>query len=542
MSAACSSPVVGYESLGGFNPLFQTYLNNFEQVRSFFSANPSSLAEIEHLAKDVLAVPRDRETLVRVLEQQNAQWGAPAAVFDALQDLRDPNTVAVVTGQQVGLFLGPLYTLHKAMSALRLAESLRARTGRKTVAVFWLHSEDHDFAEVDHAVFPSAERPQTVRYQPAVKGGPVGRMVIEADIVRVLNEVERMVHLLPFGTRLMRHLRNTWVQGRTFVDAFALSLRYVLPEAPLVFINPDHPALKTTLSPLFERSVTQRDALLEGLERDTGRLSNAGFTPLLRFNPISLFYMPDGRRDVISPHVDGLYRAGHATWTEAELLSEIRQHPDRFSPNVVTRPLAQDILLPTIAYVGGPGEIAYFAQLKSAYTWAGLPMPVLYPRASVTLVDSRSCKVMERSGLEVSQLRETDPERVFHRVFLGMKGNGKRDTERVRLEIHRLLGELGVHASTAFPSLLQSLAAAQVKIDRALDRFDGAWSRAEKRSHSDVRDGILHAWQWIYPDGILQERGLSVAALLARTGRESIPNLLRALSLAPWEGHQVLLW
>jgi len=542
MATSCTSTTVGYPTLPGFNRFFQTYLSDYEQVGSFFAGNPALHADLDHAAQRAADFPRDRDALVQVLERQNAQWGASVQVLDALQDLREPGTVAVVTGQQLGLFLGPLYTLHKALSALRLAEEIRVRSSRKAVAVFWLHGEDHDFAEVDHAIFPSTDRPATVRYAPQKRGGAVGRMVLELDIERVLEETEALVAALPYGAELISHLRDTWVPGRTMVDAFALTLRHLLPQAPLVFLNPDDVALKRLLAPLFAKLVTDRSSLYDALERDTTRLSTSGYTPPLRVNPLSLFYMHEDRRDVISPQGRDAFRAGNTVWTHTELLDEIGRHPERFSPNVVTRPLAQDTLLPTVAYVGGPGEIAYFAQLKSAYAWAGVPMPILYPRASLTLLDARSCRALDRSGMKWQEVQDTDPERVFHHAFLSMQNDGAEGVARVRMETQHILASLLDANVVSSETLLRTLASTQVRIDRELARLASAIQRADKRRLSDMREGLLHAWQHLFPNGIAQERGLSVAALLAKSGFQGMRKLYSDISLAPWEGHQVVQW
>lgn len=539
MSTSCST-TVGYSALPGFNRIFQTYLSDFDRVGSFFAGNPSRFADLERAAQRASAYPRDREALVRVLERQNAHWGAPVEVFDALQDLRHPNTVAVVTGQQTGLFLGPLYTLHKALTALRLAEDFTLRTKRKAVAVFWLHGEDHDFAEMDHAVFPSAERPVTVRYQSQAKGGPVGRMVIEDDILRILRDTEALVSGLPYGNEIMVHLRETWIPGRTFVDAFALTLRHLLPEAPLIFLNPDDPDLKALLAPLFTRVVTERTSLFDALTHDSDRLSAQGYTPTVRFNPLSLFHLKEGRRDVISPDGRDGFHAGGQAWTHTELLDALQHHPETFSPNVVTRPLAQDTLLPTMAYVGGPGEIAYFAQLKSAYAWAGIPMPIVFPRASLTLVDSRSCRALNRADMRLEDLNETDPERIVHRAFLAQGHEKEPHITRIRDAVQRLLGEMASPEWQLSQGSLQTLSSAQVRIDRELERLSAALLRAEKRKHQDLRAGLLHAWQHLFPHGLLQERGLGVLALVARTGSGSINALSDLVSLSPWAGHQVV--
>jgi len=524
------------EDLDAFPDLFVDYCTRFERVADFYAGDWRDAQARQHAADRAASRPSDRAVLADVLADQNAAWDADAATMRNVDALRDPEAVAVVTGQQVGLFTGPLYTIYKTITTLRLADRLAEETGRRVVPVFWVEGEDHDVAEIAHAALLRRNDLVDLRYDdPTPEGdnaGAVGRWTLGGDaLTGVLSQLDDLLPPSDFKPTVMRHVRTAYAPGTCFEDAFATLLLSLFEGSGLVAINPDDARLKALVRPLFRRDLTDSAAAVARIDAASDALQDAGYHAQVRARPTNLFWLEEGGRYAIDRTEDGAFTLRHddRTFTEAELLDTLDAAPERFSPNVVLRPLMQDALLPTTAYVAGPGEVSYFAQYRGVYDWAGLDMPLIHPRASASLVEGKVQKVLDKYDLALCAF-DGNPDRLFQEVVVEAMDVDVDAVFGVALrEMHQALNALKPQVEAVDPTLGSATEAARASVASAMDELKHKVVRAEKRKHDEIRAQLDKAYANLRPGGTLQERAVNVLYFLNKYGLDLLDDLRAAL-------------
>lgn len=360
---------------------------------------------------DLLRARRyDRSTVAAVLEEQNRSLGADAAALAAAARLRDPRSLVVVGGQQAGLFGGPLYTLHKALTVLALARDLERDLAGPVVPVFWIASDDHDLAEVARAWLTDAEgRLREIALAGHLAAAarnrhPVSRVPLGPDITAALEAVAEVLTPAPFGAEVVAALRSAWRPSSSFAAAFGKWMHRLLAGTGLVTVDPADARLKRIGAPLFAREIAEPGIVGRAVAEQTARLAAAGYPAQIdvRDGMLTLFLHAPGRTAIESSGA-GLRLSDGRPLAPGELAGLLDRQPERFSPNAALRPLFQDTLFPTVAMVLGPAELAYCAQLPLAYERLGVPMPVLFPRSSLTLLEPRVARLMAARGLALGE-------------------------------------------------------------------------------------------------------------------------------------------
>ena len=533
----------------GASALFRAYLEGEASALDLYRWDPWSREDRARAAQIAAESARHRDAVADVLAEQNRAWGASPDVLALVEALRQPDAVAVVTGQQLGLFAGPLYTVYKARTAVRLAARLARETGRPVVPVFWLADEDHDWAEVHRATFVRDLRGHAeaeVRHatyddgrdsdvsSPRLGGadrGPVGRIVLEpAPTQRALAELEAALPEGPHRAEALALAHDAYVPGRTMRDAFAVLLRALVPD--VVMISADDACLKRLVAPLMRQEIQRWPETLAALEARSAQLVAAGFHAQIAPSPVNLFVMGEGARRPLDAGEGGLaLRGTRHVRPPADWLRQLDAAPETFSPNVVLRPLVQDTLLPTAATVAGPGEAAYFAQLGPVYGLFGVPMPVVEPRLSLTVVEPSVAKVLDRYGLGLAEVGG-DLAALWRRLALEASDLDLGPAfARARAQALDALASLEPLALAASPSLDGAVGAARVQIGNALDRLETKTVRVEKRAHDDVRRRLARGQAALWPEGHLQERALGPLGVVARHGLGALAELVGAVPL-----------
>ncbi|HIG73075.1 MAG TPA: bacillithiol biosynthesis cysteine-adding enzyme BshC [Bacteroidetes bacterium] len=512
----------------GASRLFQAVAGREPEALAFYAHDwRDGLAEAARIAAEH---PRDRDALADALVQQNRRWGADAAAMANAETLRQPEAVAVLTGQQLGLFGGPLYTVWKALGAVLTARRVARETGRPAVPVFWLAGEDHDLDEVRQTLVPRGESVAAVGYgaSDADNRQPVGRIDLDAEaLADALGAMEAALPEGPHRADVVALLRRTWSPGRPWRDAFAETILALTRETGLVLVSPDDPAIKTLARDLFAAEATDWEATFEALTAQTERLRSAGFHAQIEPAPLNLFLLDGDDRLALDPGASGV--RVRQTGARVDLAETARQRPGALSPNVVLRPVMQDALFPTVAYVAGPGETAYFAQLRGVYERFGVPMPAIVPRLSVTLVPASVRKVLDRYGLALPDLREGIQ---AHWKRLAMEAS---DTDfaaafaDARAATDAEIDRLAPLATGIDTSLEAAAEAARTHIHAALARLETKTVRVQKRRHDDVRARLARAHAALWPNGTLQERAANPFAFAVALGLDGFAWLADAL-------------
>lgn len=521
--------------------LFRDYLTGQERVRPFYAGALWDLETLVASADRAGAHPRDRERLARALVRQQESRGASEAAALAAK-LASAETVAVVSGQQPGIFGGPLFVLYKALAALRIAAALEKRRGAPVLPIFWVASDDHDFAEVrSTTVLDETGRIRTLRYAPRSEpvGQPASHIVLDDTISALIEELRRCMAPSPHGDAALARLAASYRPGATLAGAFAQFLSGLLPG--LVVLDGSDPELKRLMVPVLVREIreaspTSRLADAAGLE-----LVAAGYHQQVPVRPgfLNLFLVMEGERRSLgfsngTLEVRGLGK--RMPLLEAAGLLERDAAP--WSPGALLRPLAQDHMLPTAGYVGGPAEIAYHAEIGAAYAHFGMPRPVLVPRPGVTLVEAAQARVLEAEDLQLTDL-QADPERLLARWARDNYPAIEAALVRVRASIERDMQAVQEALAAVDPTLA---GAAEGTRDRALHQVESLRekaTRALKKRDLARAERLRRTRDALFPGGSFQERGLGLIGLIARHGEAVIDEIRERMD--PWaRGHQVI--
>ncbi|HEY9462764.1 MAG TPA: bacillithiol biosynthesis cysteine-adding enzyme BshC, partial [Vicinamibacterales bacterium] len=387
------------------------YVFDHSRVADFFAGNPDDPAAWRDAIARTHQHRRNRETIANLVQAQQRARGASDTAISATALLRDPQTVAVVTGQQAGLFGGPLFTLLKALTALRLAEQVKTEHGVPTVAVFWIDAEDHDWDEVKSCSVLDAEmKPLAIAAgdPPQAHSGPVARVRLDESVSAAISALETSMPSTEFTPALLDGLRRAYAPGTGMADAFGRWLETVLGPRGLIVFDASDPAAKPLVSQVFAREIAEAGQTARLAAEAGAALETLGYhaqaTP--PEGSLALFHMNAGRQPIRAE--EGGFVVGERTESTATLLERVRTSPEDFSPSVLLRPIVQDTLFPTVCYVAGPNELAYLGQLRRVYDAFSTPMPLIQQRATATLLDSNAVRFLTRYDVALESLRAQD--------------------------------------------------------------------------------------------------------------------------------------
>lgn len=515
-----------FERIPQQSRLFLDYLRDPLQLRRFYPSAVRFHHELAERAPQVLAAySTDRQQLCDALEAMNSSWGAGEQTLSNIATLRETDCVAVVSGQQAGLFTGPLYTVYKALSAVKLAGCLTQR-GTKAVPVFWIATEDHDFAEVATAEFIGCDcRLASVQVQTAMhrENEPVGSVRLDASIKET---IERLIEVLPtteFIPEIESLLRETWVEGLGYGEAFARMMTRLTGRYGLILLDPLDTKLKELAAPLYAAAARHAPEIATALVARSKELEEAGYHAQVATseNAFPLFFhTEDGARHAVARTSSGRYKVkdSREEFTTEELAAKALSEPERFSPNVTLRAVVQDYLLPTVAYYGGAAEIAYFAQTAEVYRILNRPATPILPRASLTIVERRTWRTLERYGLKLNDLFE-GLDAVLARVVEEHLGSETAQTfNRTEESINRELNELQEQLKSVDPTLADALETGRRKINHQLEGLRTRFHRAQMSRDRAAHRQLERAFAALYPNKTLQERHININSLLARHG------------------------
>jgi bacillithiol synthase len=517
--------------------LFSDFQYHFDKVARFYSHDPHDGRSYAEAAKQLDYPDSRRAALVAALRADNGETAS-------LDLLARPGTVAVVTGQQVGLFSGPAYTIYKALTAVRIASRLREQ-GIPAVPMFWLATEDHDVAEVDHTfVFGPDHRP--IQLSVSANGGserPVGGIAIASPPVDRLREI---LAPFPYGEEVAELTRAAYPAGATFGAAFRALLERLLAGRGLLFVDPLNESVRRLAAPLLEEAVRQDDALHGKLLERGNELEAAGYHAQVHVEAkTSLVFLLDGDRRVALRRQNGEYaskgKAGGKSGDKKYSALELGGLAEHLSPNALLRPVVQDFVLPTVAYIGGPAELAYLAQSEVLYRELLGRMPVMVSRGGFTLLDRRTAKLMARYGLSVPEFFHGEDgvrDRVARTLvpptlteeFNQARGTVSQTVERLRADLASFDGTLAAAAGKSAAKILYQMSKMESKIGRETLR------RSERaQADASYMSGL------IFPDKHLQERYYSILPFLARHGVGDLMDTLYEHLRLECPDHQVLV-
>jgi bacillithiol synthase len=520
--------------------LFLDYLSYTPSIRGFYPRSPIFSEWVKDESQCVVYDAARRGKVSEILERQNRAWGASPKTLANIERFKR-GALAAVTGQQVGLFGGPLFSIFKALTAVKLAEEATT-AGVDCVPVFWLATEDHDLAEVNHlALLSEHGRPERLAVDShAVDDAPVGAVKFGPEIEPV---IERAAALLG-DSEVTTWLREAYRPGESLGSAFGLLFARLFADWGVILLDPADKDFHDLAKPLFREAIERVSELDEALLTRGKALEAAGYHQQVKVTSATtlLFEVKDGARTVVRRRNNGAhgeFAVGEERISANELAERIEQAPEKFNPNVLLRPVVQDYLLPTLVYTGGAAEVAYFAQVAVVYEkLLGRVTPIL-PRFSATLLEAKAERILTRYQLGLPDV---------------LQGS---DKVRDAIAARSLPPDLQTRFEGAYASLEQSMTALRESIGRLdstlidtaestrtsmshqIDRLRARVSRAEQQRNEVITrhaDALSHA---LFPDKVLQEREVAGVSFVARYGKELLANLYQHVH-ADCHDHQVI--
>jgi bacillithiol biosynthesis cysteine-adding enzyme BshC len=552
LGAITFSILMNISHLRLFSKLTRDYIAAFDSspIKDFFPLSPDQRSnEMEELFEwrakkaSTKESKKNRKILIETLRRQHANSGTlTRRVEGNLMSLESERCFAVVTGQQVGIFGGPLYTIYKALHTIILATELtRKYSDYLFVPIFWQETEDHDFEETSSVTIVTSNfELRDITYIPEIDitRRQVGSVKFEKDALeRVFSEIESFIPKTDFTDDVLSLYKASYQDDFTFAEAQAQLLGELLCEDGLLILDANTYELKSQASYLFKKEIETTPDLSQHIQKIGRELEKSGYHSQLDSQGLNLFMVEKGRRHKLSKNETD-FSYNDRLLTDSEIHTILIEHPERFSMNVVMRPLVQDTILPTVAYIAGPSEVAYFAQLRPAYDWAGINMPMIIPRIGMTIVEDRFEKLLQKYNITTSEFLEKGAEIVETILKTEQEKILSDSFSDVNKKIDLALESLRDVISTTDATLDSALTSLKGKILTNLKDFESKSLAAERKKVSAMRQQFEKARNILLPNNVLQERELNLLYFLNKYGLDFWKKLKEKLYTNPPSIHE----
>lgn len=529
---------IPYTKLPEASALYTNYLYHFDRVARFYGGgSPFSPASYQNLSRNIHYSPALRSEVVRILARQNEAFGAGDVTRQNLRRLSRAGTLAVVTGQQVGFLSGPAFTLYKALTAVRLADWLTER-GIESVPVFWLATEDHDLEEVSSTKVLNDGYNAVPLSDHGVRPAPQCSVGYARFSEAVAQALARLESALPPGEpreQLLNDLREAYRPGVNWGQAFANFIARVFGRRGVILVDALDPELHQLAAPGYVKAISAAPDLSARLMERSQVLIDTGFHAQVHVGPEStlIFGARKGNRVPLrsTDSGRGFRLEGGERISPEELKRWAQARPEEITPNALFRPVVQDLLLPTVAYVAGPAELAYHAQSAVLYPAFERPQPVIFPRASFTLVDPRSERLLNKYHLAVDDVWQGEAHLRRRIAAVGFSEGWEERLAASEREIAKALERLRGDIQSIDPTLLHALERAHKRTEYQFERLKGKITSAAFRQSEVLRRHEQMLAEFLTPDGHPQERGLGGVYFLGRAGYDLLDRLLDLISV-----------
>ena len=512
---------IPYAQTNYFSQLVLDYLAETDKVRPFyeFSCDLQGIEQaIEPLKKHYTA--NMRQSLCLILAKQYHRLLPNATIEQQLQLLANPHTLTVTTAHQPNIFGGPLYIVYKILATIRLCQQLNQHfPDHHFVPIYWMGSEDHDFEEINHIHLFN----QKLQWQ-QTKGGAVGRL----DLETLQNTVQQLLQLLGDGDnaqKIRNYIEHSYSASNNLATATQMFLDQLFGDYGLLIIQQDDPQLKQHFAPIMEAELlTQPTSLLA--QATNQQLADQQYHQQAFARPINLFYLTDGKRErIIWNEEQQCYKSEQKQWQKNEIVNEVRQFPERFSPNVFLRPTYQQTVLPNIVSIGGGGELAYWLQQKSIIQHHGAFYPILVLRPSVLWIDAATASKLQKLNITPSKLFQSLQQIISD--YVAQNSPHELDLSREKTQLEQLFAQIQTKATTIESSLQDSVAAEASRVFKSIENLEQKLRRAEKRKHDTAIEQIQHIQQKLFPNNSLQERHDNFIPFYLKYGKAFFDTLLQ---------------
>lgn len=537
---------INFSDIPGHQNLFLDYLYEFENVEKYFRYNFRDTNSFSALFKNIGESERaDKKSVVNAINQFYSAYKPSKKTKVNIELLLKDKTVAVVTGQQLGILGGPLYTFYKTITAIKLAASLKEKYDEYNfVPVFWLEGDDHDFEEVTelNLINQKNELQKFVYHDNKPEDfnrGNIGGLTFNEGIEKLISEIKNELRETEFSKNVFELFEDSYKSGKTFKKAFSDLIFKLFDEEGLIIFDPQQSEIKNLLKPIFKKELSNFEIHANEVVKISADLEEV-YHSQVKVKPINLFYSDNNGRYSIEPE-DDLFRlkGKRQKFTLIELLDEIENSPDKFSANVLLRPITQDYLLPTGFYVAGPSEISYFAQVMPLYNKFGISESVIYPRSSVTILEKNIKGVLEKYELNIEDIFVE--EKLLNNRVLNQVADIRID-DLINEDEHQIAKAMDNIKEKLFgidPTLKDLSDKTYQKIKQGLDTLKSKAENAQERKHDVALRQIKKASISLYPNNNLQERELNWLYFANKYGMDIIKWIFDEVAINKFE-HQVI--
>lgn len=505
----------------GFSNIFLDFLAGAKPARNFY---PSESIEKVAVEIDKHTYPRDEMT--QILLKQNKLFGASGKTIENINRLTDQKALCIFTGQQAGLFGGPLLVVIKALAIVKCALFYSEKLNRPVIPIFWIAGDDHDYEEVNHTYLLNKNSElEKICYEPIPEvENPTAELFFdnENELKRVKDHLKETLGETDFTGALYQILDSAYQSSETYVTAFGKFMAAVTKKTGLVFFSPGDPKAKQIAKKLFIKIIEHQDELHQRLSNTNEAITSNGYHIQVekKDNSAHLFYNLGGRKPLMAEN--GSFSVGETKIDKAELLEKIDQLPELFSTDVMTRPVLQSFLFPTLSQKGGAAEIAYLAQIHDIFPLFDIPVPFYRARPSMTVIEKRFEKIVNEYDITFDELAG-DIEQLINRI---MASSFPDDLEKkfgdLRNSVNAEIAEF-IQTSLKFDPTIETFAdQSRGKVDFLLKGIEGKVFSSHKKKSQETRDKIYRLWHSVYPNRNFQERSLNVSYFLARYGLDFI--------------------
>lgn len=505
-----------------FSKLFHDYLSGSNKVSEYFEYDPFSDEALNQRINN-LQYHNDRKEVVNVLKNFNKRFDAAGETFDSIDKLIDEKTVTVVTGQQMILYGGPLFTIYKIMTVIHTARNMEQKLNRSVVPVFWLADEDHDYKEAATISLPSRDEHHRLFYDsPAGSEKRVSDIKTESDFSEFRNQLNDLLQDTEFTPDLWDLLNDCYAEGEFMGVSFGKLLLKIFGKYGLILAGSNDIEIKQFLKEPLAQSIRSATSIESVLQDTSQNLIQNGYHSQVNVQRSNLFWIDDGnkRKKIQSDNNRWFVDDSKKEWTSDELIQHIKTEPESFSPNVFLRPVVQNFLLPVVAYIAGPGEIAYYAQMRRLYHQFSLHMPLIIPRFSLTILESPIARIVDKLPFQIPEYvnRIEDLEKMY------IKRSDSPDIESIFRDWKSTVSEASKgqvkKVSDIDPTLKKSADKTVSQFFTELDKLKGKLYRSVKDNEKIQLNRIQKIQNHLFPDMNLQEREVAFIYIMNRYGIE----------------------
>lgn len=516
---------ISIKDTGFFSSLMCDYLDELPELKSFYNQTPKiENFKIQIQEKQSTVQTQSRSILNSVLKKQYSNIDASDLTKQNIDSLKQNNSFTITTGHQLNLFTGPLYFLYKIISTINLTQYLKANyPDYNFVPIYWMATEDHDFDEINYFNFKGKEIQWNINVQ-----GAVGQLST-SGLQDVLQVFKTELGSSPNAEFLKTLFENAYLKHNNLADATRFLVNQLFKNYGLVILDADDADLKKQFIPFLEEEITSQLAFKK-VSQTNRQINNLPKNYNIQVNPrnINLFYLDAGLRERIVFNGDAYSVLNtNITWKRFEILEEIQKHPEKFSPNVLMRPLYQEVILPNLCYIGGGGELAYWLQLKSYFDAVEVPFPILLLRNSVLIQSKKQAETLKKLNISNQDIFLEKQELINKKV--GQISAINIDFSAQKNHLKQQFEDLYKLAEQTDTSFLGAVSAQERKQIKGLEHLEKRLLKAQKRKLSDQVLRVSEIKNQLFPSGNLQERTLNFSELYLDYGQYLIPTLFKHL-------------